>query len=522
MTDQQPPANYPPVQKMSEQQLVAALRDPHWRLRNLYYIQDKAKKTVLFVPNEVQQRFVDNIWFRNLVPKARQRGFSTLVQLLMLDQCLFVPGSDTAIIAQDQDTARKIRTGKIMFAYDRLPAIVKEMVPLVVQNITELRWANGSSMAVTSSSRGGTLSFLHVSEYGLVCAKTPEKAREIQEGSLPAVDQSGIIVIESTVESPHGIFADMVRRSEQLQQEQRKLTRLDYRLHFASWWDADEYQVDPALVPISGQDAGYFQRLEAQIGREISAPRRAWYVSKRDGEFAGDNETMWRQYPSTLDEAFQVATDGLFLADALAKARREARIAKLPLVEGVPVNTFWDIGIGDDTAIWLHQSVGAWDHWVAFIEGAGEPPSYYVRKLDEWAGKRDVVWGTDYLPHDARHRRPGAEHLKTYADLLEDVGRQRIEIVPRVASLQLGIDQLRMDFATYRFDLEGCKAGIAHLDAYSKKWNERMGTWTSEPAQNGHQHAADAIRQKAQISHVIRTGPSKAFTRKRRGSAMSS
>lgn len=522
MTDHQPGTRYPPIDKMTEQDLVAALRDPHWRLRNLYYIQDKAKKTVLFVPNEVQQRFVDNIWFRNLVPKARQRGFSTLVQLLMLDQCLFVPGSDTAIIAQDQDTARKIRTGKILFAYNRLPPLVKEMVPLTVQNITELRWAHGSSMAVTSSSRGGTLSFLHVSEYGLVCAKTPDKAIEIQEGSLPAVDQSGIIVIESTVESPNGIFSDMVRRAEQLQQEDRKLTRLDYRLHFASWWDADEYQVDPALVPMSGQDHAYFMRLEAKIGREISPARRAWYVAKRDGEFAGNTETMWRQYPSTLEEAFQVATDGLFLADALAKTRREGRITKLPVAEGVPVNTFWDIGTGDDTAIWLHQSVGPWDHWVGYIEGAGEPPSFYVRQMDDWASKRSIVWGTDYLPHDGDHRRIGAEHLKTYADLLKDLGRARIEIVPRVASVQLGIDQLRTDFATYRFDLEACKAGIAHLDSYAKKWNARMATWTGEPADNGHQHAADAIRQKAQISHVIGTGGGKGFTRKRRGSAMTS
>ncbi|WWT39846.1 hypothetical protein [Microcystis phage Mwe-JY25] len=514
------PRAWPPIGEMTEATLLEALKDPHWRLRHLYWIQDKAKRTVLFEPNDVQQKFLDRIWYRNIVPKARQRGFSTLVQLLMLDTCLFVPGSDTAIIAQDQDTARNIRTGKIMFAYERLPSVVKRMAPLVVDNMTELRWANGSRMAVSSSVRGGTLSMLHVSEYGLVCAREPQKAAEIQEGSLPAVDQTGIIVIESTVESPHGIFADMVRRAERIEQEGRKLTRLDYRLHFASWWDAEEYRVDPALVPITGQDAGYFDRLEAAIGRPIPPAARAWYVAKRDGEFAGDNEKMWRQYPSTLGEAFEVATDGLWLAKQMADARRDGRIGKLPFVQGVPVNTFWDLGVGDDMAIWLHQEVGPWDHFVGFIEGAGEPLSYYVRQLDEWAAQRGAVWGTDYLPHDGTARRPGAEQLKTYEDMLRDLGRQRIEIVPRTPSIAVGIESLRQDFPNYRFDIEGCGEGLKHLDGYAKTWNERMGTWTSEPARNGHQHAPDALRQKAQIAHILRSAGGGTFRRRRRGSAM--
>jgi hypothetical protein len=30
-----------------------------------------------------------NLWFRNIILKARQRGFSTLIPLAMLDTCLF-------------------------------------------------------------------------------------------------------------------------------------------------------------------------------------------------------------------------------------------------------------------------------------------------------------------------------------------------------------------------------------------------------------------------------------------------
>ncbi|HZD41507.1 MAG TPA: hypothetical protein VE131_12335 [Terriglobales bacterium] len=34
---------------------------------------------------------------------------------------------------------------------------------------------------------------------------------------------------------------------------------------------------------------------------------------------------------------------------------------------------------------------------------------------------------------------------------------------------------------------------------YRKTWNERLGAWSDQPLKNGHQHAADALRQHAQV-----------------------
>lgn len=493
-----------PIAGMDKETLLRCLADPHWRLRNLYKIKNKDEQIVTFVPNEVQTKFIDEIWHKNVVPKARQRGFSTLVQIMQLDRCLFVPNSDCSIIAQSKDDAKKIRDGKIMFAYDRLPEVIRAMVPITVKNETELRWANGSRMTVSSSTRGGTIDFLHVSEYGLICLKRPDKAREIQEGSFPAAEK-GIIVIESTLEGIDGVFSDMVRRSEAQKLSGKVLSRLDYKLHFASWWDATEYEEDPSLVPVSPADHAYFDQMEVEIGRPIGPRKRAWYVAKRDNEFGGAKDKMWRQYPTTLKEAFQVSTEGLWLAEQLRRARADGRISFLPVLTDRPVNTFWDLGVSDDMAIWMHQRVGAFDHWIGFIEGAGEPMSYYVRKMNEWAGEHGATWGNHYLPHDGNKRSPGAETLKTYADMLNDLGLKNIMIVPRISEVTLGIEQLREAFAAYRFDEERCKDGIDHLDGYSKQWNERIGTWSSLVAQNGHQHAADAIRQHAQIRHTLKS-----------------
>lgn len=488
---------FKPLAEMTEEELAEALTDPHWRLRNLYYIKDEEGDTVVFSPNGAQESFLARLWYRNIVPKARQRGFSTLVQLLMLDTCLFVPNSDTAVIAQDQDAAKKIRDLKIKFAYDRLPPLVRKMVPLTTDNVTELTWANGSRMSVSTSVRGGTIDFLHVSEYGVICLYDPGKGQEIQEGSLPAVPKGGIAVIESTVESPYGIFSDMVRAAQAAEAQDRTLTQLDYRLHFASWWDAPKYELDPAGIILSPQDHAYFNRIEGEIDVPISLRKRAWYVTVRESQFGGDQAKMWRQYPSTLKEAFTVADKGLWLAEQMANARKQKRITDVPLTHGVPVNTFWDIGTDDATSIWLHQHVGPRDHFIGYIEGSGEPPSYYVTELQKVREDRRFVWGRHYLPHDGAHRRINAEQLTTYQDMLGDLGLKDIEIVPRAQSVDVEIQLMREDFATYWIDQTECKVGLEHLAGFAKVFNKSMQVFTGSIAKNGHQHAADALRQKA-------------------------
>ena len=508
------------LSQMTPKEMIANLSDPHWRLRNLYWVSDKDGNPVKFVPWPEQERFLNNIWYRNVIPKARQRGFSTVVQLMILDACIFNPNTAAAIIAQDDTTALQIFAKKIKFAWDRLPAIVRAMFPLKYDNRHEMAWQSGSNIIVATSTRGGTLQYLHVSEFGKICAENPIHATEIQEGALPSVGQYGVIVIESTVESPFGIFSDMVRTAEATEQLGRNLSPMDYRLHFASWWDADEYETDPDNVIISSKDNAYFYRIEGEIGREISLRKRAWYVATRDNTFGGSNEKMWRQYPSTLKEAFTVSSEGLWLSEQMAMARRQNRICRVPVALGIPVNTFWDLR--DNKVVWFHQRVGPWDHFVRYVEATGEPYNTVVKQMNEIQSEEGFVWGRHFLPHDGNTKIDGAETIKTPHDILYELGLRNIEIVPRVAHLTTGIDLLRADMANYRIDEVHCAPGIRHMDGYSKVWNNRMSIWSEDVASNGHDHATDAIRQKAQIAHefaAIMAGTSTPKRRNRSGMA---
>jgi hypothetical protein len=178
----------------------------------------------------------------------------------------------------------------------------------------------------------------------------------------------------------------------------------------------------------------------------------------------------------------------------MADARKQGRITDVPFAQGIPVNTFWDIGNSDGTAVWFHQRVGMRNHFIKFIEGWGEPYSHFVAEMQ----KTGWVWGKHYLPHDGAHVRQGQDVNLSPLQMLENLGLRNVEIVPQVSELQHGIQAVRDEFNTCVFDKTGCKEGLIHLEMYRKQWNSRLQCWGSAPLKDVHTEGADSFRQFAQ------------------------
>ena len=494
---------YKPIEEMTDDDLIEALGDFYWRIRNIYKVKNEQKEVVTFVPNDVQDQFLDDMWYRNVVPKARQRGFTTLMQILMLDYIMFEDNYACCLISENLDLAKRTLKNKLKFAYDLLPQLLKDMNPLVTDNKEELVWQNGSSIYVSTSPRGDTLQFLHVSELGKISLKHPEKANEISSGGFTAVDKTGIIVVESTVDSAAGLFPDMCREAMRHADSEKKLAQSEYKLHFASWWDADKYEIDPDTVVVSSVDHAYFERMEAEVGVKFNPAKRAWYVAKRASDYAGDDAKMKSQFPTTLEEAFEVSSEGLWLSKQMSVMRSTKRICDVPYDPSKPVNFFWDLGVDDDMAIWAHQEDGLYDNFINYFEGNNQPYAYFMNAIQKWGYE---MWGTFWLPHDGNKRHQGSHSLKTPKDMLIDLGltERQIDTVPRTPAKVVAIQELRAAMPMYRIDKEKCAQGIEHLDGYSKHWNNKIGIYEDRVEPNGHQHGADALMQHAQMRHDLK------------------
>lgn len=493
----------------NEVDMARCLADPFWRIESgqLYKITIKAgegETIVPFRPNRAQRRFLRRMWHRNVILKARQLGFTTLISIMWLDHALFNDHQLCLQVAQTREDAEAIFAGKVMVAYNNLPPALLAAKPAIRSTKKQLELCNGSVVRVATSGRGGTPHRLHVSEMGKIGAKFPEKSREIVSGSFPAVPLDGVIVVESTAEGQEGDFKNIVDGARELAELGNPLNPKQFRFHFYPWWGEPTYRLNPldaSLVPITAKEHEYFDKLQDVIGQEIDLGQRAWWVSTFTSECLSDMELMWREYPSTPDEAFKVSTEGTWLAAQLAKARESGRIGAYPHLEGFPVNTFWDIGNTDGTAVWLHQHVNGMDRFFAFIEDWEKPYSHFINELQKIGTAENITWGVHHLPHDADQQRQQADRVASPKDelvKLKGIGGRWV-IVPRVAEFIHGIQRLRKSFSGYCFDQAGCKEGLARLTNYRKKWNRQAGTWSSEPVKgDGNSEAPDALRQHAQ------------------------
>ena len=484
----------------SQEELALCLADPAWRLSNLYKILIKQEnssdsgKILQFRPNNAQQRFIDRLWHRNIILKSRQMGFTTLIDLLWLDHALFNKNVRCGIIAQDKEAAEFIFRDKVKFAYDHLPDILRESMPLARDSANELLFAhNNSSVRVATSMRSGTIDRLHVSEFGKICATYPEKADEIVTGSLPAVPDTGIIVIEATAHGRGGDFYTMVQTSQANYLQKAVLTPKDYRFHFYAWFQEPEYRMDPGGVIITPAEHEYFDEIEFSIGVKLDTGQRAWYVKTRDTTFNGSEEKMWSEYPSTPDEAFQKSTAGNYYGKEMILLRKRGGITRVPVLD-LPVNTFWDIGNTDGCAIWFHQQLNGEDRFINYYEGHGENLKHYVKELVDTG----YLFNKHFLPHDAAHRRLSDTNRSTQQMLIA-LGLRNTVIVPIITELITGVQMVRKHLKSSYFDAAGTKMGIERIDGYTKKFSRVDNRFTDEPDKtNGCSEGADALRQWAQ------------------------
>ena len=464
----------------SEVQLAEALlSDRRWRLNHLYYIIDKAGEKKIFSFNWAQQELYDNMWHGNVILKARQLGISTFITILFLDVCLFNSNCSAGIVAHTREDAEQIFS-KAKVAYDSLPEGLKAQRTIHTDNVRELRFSNGSHFRVGTSLRSATFQYLHISEFGKICAKFPDKAREIVTGALNTIAPDQYVFIESTAEGREGAFYEMCRRAQELQVSKARLSYLDFRFHFFPWWKNLGYSLDH-WIPIPSHLHEYFDRLKV-AGISLMEQQKFWYVAKKGTQ----GEDMLREYPSTPEEAFLASSEGLYYGAQMVLARAERRIGSVPHDAHAPCFTAWDLGYNDATAIWIYQLVGKELHFIEYIEDFGKPLTHYLEVLS----KKPYTYGKHFVPHDA-----SAHELSTGLSRVE-VARElgfAFTVANKLPVIE-GIDAARTIFNRCWFDESKCAKGISALENYKKEWNERLGCWDSKPLHNFASHGADAFR----------------------------
>jgi len=182
------------------------------------------------------------------------------------------------------------------------------------------------------------------------------------------------------------------------------------------------------------------------------------------------------------------AVDGAVFGDEILEAEKNKRITKIPYDKTKVVNTFWDIGYRDQTAIWFVQKSGFNYHFINYIQNSFKGLGFYLDTLQSMG----YVFGEHYLPHDGGKKEFGLG--KTVEEMMEAVGFRTV-VVPRGRKAD-GIKVAQMLFNQCLFDNKKCFDGIQCLRRY------RYGVTGRDPIHDEFSHGADAYRTFAMATAV--------------------
>jgi hypothetical protein len=183
--------------------------------------------------------------------------------------------------------------------------------------------------------------------------------------------------------------------------------------------------------------------------------------------------------------SFNAPLVGSYYGKALEEAERSERIVSLPWRKELPVNTAWDLGVSDATAIIFYQVVGEWVHIMDYYAAHGYGLEHYSKMLQD----KPYTYKRHAAPHDIKVRELGTGLSRL--DTAYKLGI-RFEVAPNLG-LEDGISATRMLVGRCKFDKDRCQPLLKALQHYRREFSQRTKTWGS-PVHDWSSHPADAFR----------------------------
>lgn len=270
-----------------------------------------------------------------------------------------------------------------------------------------------------------------------------------------------------------------------------------------------EYSVaDPAawdfIRPILAENGGWALFIYTARGRnhgatlyEMARTNPNWFAEILTVDDTGvlSPEAIQEERDSGMSEdliaqeyycSFAAALVGSYYGKQMVDAENEGRVGEVPHEVNLRVETWWDLGVGDSTAIWFVQRSGREIRVIDYHEASGEGLPYYVRVLQE----KQYVYSRHIAPHDIEVRELGSG--KSRRDTALSLGI-RFQVAPNLP-IDDGIDAVRAMLPRCWFDRKKTARLVEALKQYQKNWNEKTKTFENHPYHNWASHAADAGR----------------------------
>lgn len=453
-----------------------------WRLNNLYTIIDKFGIRRPFIMNPSQHKVykLSTLHSRLLILKSRQQGISTFWLLSFFDDSLFFADLSAGLMSQGKAESGTLLT-RTKLAWNSLATIVKDELGIAIKkdNADEIGLNNGSTIFIRTSFRSATLHRLHISEYGKICNKFPERAKETKTGSLQAIAPGNTTVIESTAEG-HNDFKIMWDKY--YGRDIKTLGPKEFLATFLSWLDDRDCRSSVDRIPNAEQQK-YFDKIEFELGIILSQEQKNFWIDQY--EELGDY--VYQEYPTTPEEAFKAIRDGAYYANLYVKHVVEKnRVVDNLWDQNLSVEVAVDLGMNDEFVLGFFQKWQGEYRIIHEYKNSGEGISHYV----DYMFAQPYHLTTVYLPWDSVVR--DLTSGQSRKDRFYECGARNLFVLPKLP-VNTGIELVRKIMPNLWID-SSCTYLAACFLNYSKEWDEKLQNWKDKPLHNEFSHGADMVR----------------------------
>jgi phage terminase large subunit len=199
------------------------------------------------------------------------------------------------------------------------------------------------------------------------------------------------------------------------------------------------------------------------------------------------------EYQQEFECSFEASVKGAIYSVEMEQARQDRRVGQVPYDPLLPVDTDWDLGIGDAMCIWFSQSTRSGEvRLIDYHETSGEG----FPQLAGLLTSKRYVYGKHWAPHDIAVRELGSG--KSRLEMAAAFGL-RFEVTPRIHAgagqeVEEGIHAVKMLLPRCYFDAVKCQAGLESLMNYRRDYNQRLNEFKATPVHDKYSHGADAFR----------------------------
>lgn len=231
---------------------------------------------------------------------------------------------------------------------------------------------------------------------------------------------------------------------------------------------------------------------------QVNHDQNEYFTSVMKRQMAHMKETDYEKYLHVWEGQVRSLADGAIFGKQVSRIKQLGQRLFIPVENNIEVDTFFDIGKNDATAIWFMQQVGNELRLIDYYENRLEEVSHYVKHMKSM----DYNYGSHYLPHDAGHRRLGM--VRNIEEQFNDGGIKPTVIVPVIPDKNQAIELCREAFPRYWFhtgnDERGkrCERGWDALCNYRYKFRDEDNVFSLKPHHDWASNGADAFMAIAQ------------------------